>query len=147
MNFQDAEKGFDELQTTLRADLQKATAKEILEIMEVLATIQTNCENAADFLLEKVAFICYFKPELTEKLLHYPLRPMVYVGIEQSNNVYQWVNNYLKRFSEKVAQNNWYRDLPPKESITWLKNEFLKIPPDLIDKILADEVAKVLAEN
>lgn len=147
MTFQEAQKRFTELLSALPKNPKSIDNQEVLKVIEALSAIQTNCESAANFLLEKIAFICYFKPELTEKLLQYPLRPMVYVGIEQSDNVYQWVNNYLKKFSEKVVQNNQYGDISPKESITWLKNEFFKIPSDLIDKILTEELAKVIAEN
>jgi len=140
MNFQEGQKRFQELQLILRTNPQQVSDIEILEFMKAFSlTVQTNCEHAANIFLETIAFICYFRTNLTETLLHYPIQPMFYLGIEQSEKIYQWVVNYLKDLNEQISQNAWHGEPLSKESMIWLQNGFPQISKDLIEKVLQEE--------
>lgn len=66
-------------------------------------SLQTNCNNAAQYLFFAIAPICHAKPHLESVLLPIALRPLYFVGIETGTGVSEWLKDFLVRDKPYVS--------------------------------------------
>ncbi|MBM7563879.1 hypothetical protein [Paenibacillus sacheonensis] len=97
-----------------------------------------NCEFAALINFALIAHVCYYRADLEQKLLQLALRPTVYLGILDAENIIIWVqrNVTTKKFlrsstghdTTKAGRKWIMKSLPTltsyiKETITEIQNE------------------------
>ncbi|RAV21472.1 hypothetical protein [Paenibacillus contaminans] len=92
-----------------------------------------NCEAAADGFLEVIPIVISSRPHLERELLKIAIRPMFYMGISESKQVFEWVDIFLKNernsFSEECAA--WF-----KKELTEEKEDFITV---IIQEIQKEE--------
>ncbi|MDR6880432.1 hypothetical protein [Bacillus sp. 3255] len=87
-----------------------------------------NCEGAANGFLEIVPVVVHARPRLERALLKIAIRPMFYMGISESKQVFAWINHFL---SDE-------RNGPSEECVAWLKNELIESKAVLIMDLLKE---------
>ena len=121
----------------LNNDDVKLTDKEILDNYYLFSdTIQTNTIAAAELEFVIVSILCFYRPQLTEKLLRRPLLSVVYSFGDEINeeHIFSFVKNRLLTPGVKP-----YGGLPPTNGVKWL-TETLPIEQNLVQLVLKDVI-------
>ncbi|CAN7726967.1 hypothetical protein [Paenibacillus sp. LjRoot56] len=87
-----------------------------------------NCEAAADGFLEVVPEVILARQHLERALLKIVVRPMFYMGISESKQVFAWINHFL----------NGERNSLSEECMAWLRNDLVELKAVLITDILKE---------
>jgi hypothetical protein len=101
--------------------------------------LQTNCGSAAAALFDAISPVCYFKPHLVEKLLHYPIRPLIYLGFEDMETFSVYLSDVL------LSSTAPYRSHSDAEGRHWLQHELPKVQ-NVVACVLQEELEKNNAE-
>src|SRR5689334_6247499 len=93
----DPELAMQEMHKALGCDptLSDDRIREVVDRWE--ANLQTNCDNAAQALFAVVAPVCFHRSHLVTEMLQRALRPLLYLGYEDAEQVLAWVESYLQR--------------------------------------------------
>lgn len=87
-----------------------------------------NCVGAADGFLEVIPEVILARRNLERALLKIAIRPMYYMGISESKQVFAWINHFL----------NNERNSPSEEGKEWLRNELIESKVVLVTDILKE---------
>ncbi|OPH49675.1 hypothetical protein BC351_36795 [Paenibacillus ferrarius] len=86
-----------------------------------------NCEAAANGFLEVVPEVILARQHLKRALLKIAIRPMFYMGISESKQVFTWINHFLNE-----------RNSLSEECVAWLRNDLVESKAVLITDILKE---------
>jgi hypothetical protein len=120
-SFSTAQKRVWCLPDELRAGLLLDDSAVVAEVEDFNALLKTNCETAAEWLFAAVAPICLLRPQLVRLLLRMPLRPLVFLGVEQAQQVQEFVGGFVAQTPNYLPLTeegrHWLSELLPQHQV------------------------------
>jgi hypothetical protein len=99
--------------------------------------LRTNCSAAAEANFSLISSICYFRNDLDIELLKFALRPLYYLGIEESDDVVKWVDQFLSKKNSYCC--------PTPYGIKWLENLITR--KEIIKQIIGEFIEETQQDD
>jgi|GEM_PF-4029833 len=121
-------KKLQDLLKVIEIEPRKYLDKEIIHCVEEFQPSQ-NCEGATRGYFSIISHLCYYRPDLEHQLMKIALKPLYYLGIEDTSDAVKWIQFYV---SDK---SNYY--YTSKQGDIWIKEALIN-KQSIIEKIFKE---------